>query len=257
MARTATSEAPVLASSIRRAIVVYSMGAKPTPASAASARPSMNAVPESSPVSRFLLAMTGLPVKRAVRSSPRGASSALMDGLGAVTRPAQPATSATPTMPAMTRAALISRPLRLEDVDADDHHLARALVLRPVRHVTRFRDDITGVVLLLEAALAHLGERSLQDVRERRAVLVAVNPGHGSRLERQAPETELMSRQIRREIHRADDLPVHALGVLRRAHLTNRCPETEANQQPKKPYHEPHRRPRPQMHSLHHVYGPA
>ena len=107
MARTATSQAPVFASSIRRAIVVYSMGAKPTPASAASARPSMNAVPESSPVSRFLLAMTGLPVKRAARSSPRGASSALMDGLGAVSRPAQPATSATPTMPAMTRAALI------------------------------------------------------------------------------------------------------------------------------------------------------
>src|SRR6266704_2855714 len=107
MARTATSQAPVFASSIRRAIVVYSMGAKPTPASAASARPSMNAVPESSPVSRFLLAMTGLPVKRAARSSPRGASSALMDGLGAVSRPAQPATSATPTMPAMTRAALL------------------------------------------------------------------------------------------------------------------------------------------------------
>src|SRR3989449_9563505 len=235
MARTATSQAPVLASSIRRAIVVYSMGAKPTPASAASARPSMNAVPESSPVSRFLLAMTGLPVKRAAWSSPRGANSALMDGLGAVSRPAQPATSATPTMPAMTRAALISRPLRLEDVDADDHHLARALVLRPVRHVTRFRDDITGVVLLLEAALAHLGERSLQDVRERRAVLVAVNPGHGSGLERQAPETELMSRQIRREIHRADDLPVHALGVLRRAHPPHPRPPARAHPQRGKP----------------------
>src|SRR5205809_1003103 len=146
MARTATSQAPVFASSIRRAIVVYSMGAKPTPASAASARPSMNAVPESSPVSRFLLAMTGLPVKRAARISPRGASSASMDG-------------------------------------------------------------------------------------------------HGSGLERQAPETELMSRQIRREIHRADDLRVHALGVLRRAHLPNRGPESEANQQREKPDHEP-KRPR-------------
>jgi len=31
----------------------------------------------------------------------------LMDGLGAVGRPTQPATSATPTIPAMTRAALI------------------------------------------------------------------------------------------------------------------------------------------------------
>src|SRR2546426_689289 len=220
---------------------------------AASARPSMNAVPESSPVSRFLLAMTGLPVKKAARSSPRGASSALMDGLGAVSRPAQPATSATPTMPAMTRAALISRPLRLEDVDADDHHLARALVLRPVRHVTRFRDDITGVVLLLEAALAHLGERSLQDVRERRAVLVAVNPGHGSGLERQAPETELMSRQIRREIHRADDRPVHALGVLRRAHLPHRRPQAEANPQPEEPNHEPKRPRGLHVRSLPHV----
>src|SRR5437879_11959872 len=132
MGRTATSQVPVFASSIRRAIVVYSMGAKPTPASAASARPGMNAVPGSSPVSRFLLAMTGLPVKRAAWSSPRGANSALMDGLGAVSRPAQPATSATPTMPAMTRAALISRPLRLEDDDDDEHYLARTIVLTPM-----------------------------------------------------------------------------------------------------------------------------
>src|SRR2546428_4204894 len=101
-----------------------------------------------------------------------------MDGLGAVSRPAQPATSATPTMPAMTRAALISRPLRLENVDSDDHHLARALVLRPVRHVTRFRDYITGVVLLPAAALAHLDERSLQDVRDRLAMLAALKPAH-------------------------------------------------------------------------------
>src|SRR5262249_26671701 len=234
MARMATSHAPVFASSITRAIVVYSIGAKRMPASAASLWLSVNAVPESSPVSRFLLAMTGLPVKRAARSSPRGASSVLMDALGSVSRPAQPATSASPTSPAISRATLIG-PLRLSAGDPDDHDLPRALVLRPVGHVARLRDHVAGLVLLLVPALAHLGQRALEDVGERRTVLVAVDRRDPAGLERDLPQPQLVARQVRRQIHRADQLRVQALVVLRGAHLTNPRPDSEADQQCQKP----------------------
>src|SRR5438445_395996 len=163
MPRTATSQTPALASSISLAIVAYSSGVKRTLASSASFRPRLKAVPDSSPVVGVLAAMTGLPVKRATRSTPRGASSVLMVGLGSVSRAAQPAKSRTPTTPASDRAVPIDL-LRLEDVDADDHDLARALVLRPVGDVLRLGDHVARVILLLVSALAAFGERAFQDV---------------------------------------------------------------------------------------------
>jgi len=62
-------QAPVFASSIRRAIVVYSMGAKPTPASA----PVPGRARTPSPRARRLAVLAGddgIAVKRAARSSP-------------------------------------------------------------------------------------------------------------------------------------------------------------------------------------------
>src|SRR5207244_1414950 len=81
----------------------------------------------------------------------------------AVSRAAQPAKSRTPTTPASDRAVPIDL-LRLEDVDADDHDLARALVLRPVGDVPRLGDHVARVILLLVSALAAFGERAFQDV---------------------------------------------------------------------------------------------
>src|SRR5262249_39751405 len=207
MARTATSHAPVFASSMTRAIVVYSTGANRTPASAASLRLRVNAGPESSPVSRLLLAMTGLPVKRAARSSPRGASSVLMVALGSVSRPAQPARSASPTIPAIARAALVDT-LGLEDVDTDEDHFAAAFVLCPVGHVARLGDHVAGPVLLLVTTLAQLGQRSLENVGERRTVLVTVDGRHPARLERDLPQAQLVTRHVWREIDGADQLRV-------------------------------------------------
>src|SRR5215467_5076627 len=242
MARTATSHAPVVASSITRAIVVYSTGANRTPASAASLWLSVNAEPESSPVSRFLLTMTGLPVKRAARSSPRGASSVLMVALGSASRPAQPTRSARPTIPAIVRATLVDT-LGFEDVDTDEDDFAGAFVLCPVGHVARLGDHVAGLVLLLVTALPHLGQRSLENVGERRTVLVTVDGRHSAGLERDLPQAQLVTRQIRREIDGADQLRVQSLVVLRRAHLPDRCPDTEADQQRVKPDHEPKRSP--------------
>src|SRR5712691_9197549 len=234
MPRTATSQTPAFASSISLAIVVYSFGMNSTPASSASFWPRLKAVPDSSPLARFLLAITGLPVKRATRSTPRGASSVLMDGLGSVSRPAQPATSRSPTTPAIDRAALMTR-LRLEDVDADEDHFGRALVLRPVGDVTRLGDHITGVVLLLVATFTALGQRALADVGERRAVLVAVDRRHPAGLERDSPDPELVARHVGRQVDRADELRVHRFVVLRRAHLADRRSDPEADQQRQNP----------------------
>src|SRR5262245_30458876 len=242
MARTATSHAPVFASSMTRAIVVYSTGANRTPASAASLRLRVNAGPESSPVSRLLLAMTGLPVKRAARSSPRGASSVLSVALGSVSRPAQPARSVSPTIRAIARAAAVDT-LRLEDVDTDEDHLAGALVLRPVGHVARLGDHVARLVLLLVTALPHLGQRPLENVSKRRTVLVTVDSRHPAGLERDLPQAQLMTRHVWREIDGADQLRVQSFVVLRRAHLPDRRADSEADQQREKPDHEPKRSP--------------
>src|SRR5262249_10957740 len=195
-----------------------------------------------SPVSRLLLAMTGLPVKRAARSSPRGASSVLMVALGSVSRPAQPARSASPTIPAIARAALVDT-LGLEDVDTDEDHFARAFVLCPVDHVARLGDHVARPVLFLVTTLAALRQRAFENVGERRTVLVTVDGRHPARLERDLPQAQLVTRHIWREIDRADQLRVQSPVVLRRPPLPDRRPRTEADQQREKPDHEPKRSP--------------
>src|SRR5262249_11412471 len=113
------SQAPSLASSINLAIVAYSIGMKRMPACSASASPPLPALPHPPPVPRFLLAMTGLPVKRPTRSTPRGASSVLTDALGSLSRAAQPAATSSATAATLARPRIDAPRSGLEDVDAD------------------------------------------------------------------------------------------------------------------------------------------
>src|SRR5262245_311223 len=76
------SHTPDFTSPISFATAVYSTGANPTPACAASALPSVTVVPVSSPVAPFLPPITGLPVNTATRSAPVGASSTRGGGGG-------------------------------------------------------------------------------------------------------------------------------------------------------------------------------
>src|SRR5919201_3544273 len=88
----------------------------------------------------------------------------------------------------------------LDDVHADDRELARAPVLAPVGDVTRLRDDLTRLVLPHVAALPELRQCPVQDVGERRPLLVAVYPSDASGLEHKVPHPQLIARIVRGEV---------------------------------------------------------
>src|SRR6266849_3684393 len=86
--------------------------------------------------------------------------------------------------------------LWLDHVHPYEHDFLTTAVFCPVVDVPRFGDDASGPKGLLVPTLTELGEPALQDVRERGALLVAMEPSNSSWVECNRAQPKLVTLEI-------------------------------------------------------------